>query len=244
MLKPYYPCLILHHPSTSLLSPTTTIVCASNNRRQAFFKSQPSNLKILQLASIVAMNLKILPEPFNSLAAEIARGHITPPNLPEPSILTRIVAPPKQNGNKRRKKKLSLFALFALVCCAAGFWSFRVSDPNVFVRAFLFSIAGVSLIRMSLGKKAIKEWVLGFAVGVFFMASCGFGKEDFKFWVERLRDPVCGTAHCAIASYWSKKLGKCDLNAYQSYYTFKKNCTMCQKEAQNLLSTADGNVVI
>ncbi|KAL4356756.1 Phenazine biosynthesis-like domain-containing protein [Arachis hypogaea] len=235
MLKPYYPCLILHHPSTSLLSPTTTIVCASNNRRQAFFKSQPSNLKILQLASIVAMNLKILPEPFNSLAAEIARGHITPPNLPEPSILTRIVAPPKQNGNKRRKKKLSLFALFALVCCAAGFWSFRVSDPNVFVRAFLFSIAGVSLIRMSLGKKAIKEWVLGFAVGVFFMASCGFGKEDFKFWVERLRvvvksgeavikvepkldeiDPVCGTAHCAIASYWSKKLGKCDLNAYQA----------------------------
>ncbi|XLR43998.1 hypothetical protein HN51_028072 [Arachis hypogaea] len=206
MLKPYYPCLILHHPSTSLLSPTTTIVCASNNRRQAFFKSQPSNLKILQLASIVAMNLKILPEPFNSLAAEIARGHITPPNLPEPSILTRIVAPPKQNGNKRRKKKLSLFALFALVCCAAGFWSFRVSDPNVFVRAFLFSIAGVSLIRMSLGKKAIKEWVLGFAVGVFFMASCGFGKEDFKFWVERLR--VCSPAKLIVTRKRNSRLGR------------------------------------
>ncbi|KAL1369110.1 hypothetical protein HN51_023234 [Arachis hypogaea] len=29
-------------------------------------------------------------------------------------------------------------------------------------------------------------------------------------------DPVCVTAHCAIASYWSKKLGKCDLNAYQA----------------------------
>ncbi|KAK7270258.1 hypothetical protein RIF29_23271 [Crotalaria pallida] len=29
-------------------------------------------------------------------------------------------------------------------------------------------------------------------------------------------DPVCGTAHCALASYWSKKLGKCDLNAYQA----------------------------
>ncbi|KAK7277657.1 hypothetical protein RJT34_22672 [Clitoria ternatea] len=29
-------------------------------------------------------------------------------------------------------------------------------------------------------------------------------------------DPVCGSAHCALASYWGKKLGKCDFNAYQA----------------------------
>ncbi|XP_028788909.1 uncharacterized protein LOC114744931 isoform X1 [Neltuma alba] len=29
-------------------------------------------------------------------------------------------------------------------------------------------------------------------------------------------DPVCGSAHCALASYWSKKLGKLDFNAYQA----------------------------
>lgn len=29
-------------------------------------------------------------------------------------------------------------------------------------------------------------------------------------------DPVCGTAHLGMASYWSKKLGKCDLKAYQT----------------------------
>ncbi|KZV43094.1 hypothetical protein F511_04486 [Dorcoceras hygrometricum] len=29
-------------------------------------------------------------------------------------------------------------------------------------------------------------------------------------------DPVCGSAHCALAPYWSKKLGKCDLIAYQA----------------------------
>ncbi|ESW16613.1 hypothetical protein PHAVU_007G170600 [Phaseolus vulgaris] len=29
-------------------------------------------------------------------------------------------------------------------------------------------------------------------------------------------DPACGTAHCSLASYWSKKLGKYDLNAYQA----------------------------
>jgi len=30
-----------------------------------------------------------------------------------------------------------------------------------------------------------------------------------------IQDPVCGGAHCALAPYWSKKLGKCDFNAYQ-----------------------------
>ncbi|XP_027097066.1 uncharacterized protein [Coffea arabica] len=29
-------------------------------------------------------------------------------------------------------------------------------------------------------------------------------------------DPVCGSAHCALAPYWSKKLGKCDFVAYQA----------------------------
>ncbi|KEH42132.1 putative trans-2,3-dihydro-3-hydroxyanthranilate isomerase [Medicago truncatula] len=29
-------------------------------------------------------------------------------------------------------------------------------------------------------------------------------------------DPVCGTAHCGLAPYWSEKLGKCDLKAYMA----------------------------
>ncbi|KAK7344487.1 hypothetical protein VNO77_14141 [Canavalia gladiata] len=29
-------------------------------------------------------------------------------------------------------------------------------------------------------------------------------------------DHVCGSAHCGLASYWSKKLEKCDFNAYQA----------------------------
>ncbi|PHT38273.1 hypothetical protein CQW23_21846 [Capsicum baccatum] len=29
-------------------------------------------------------------------------------------------------------------------------------------------------------------------------------------------DPVCGSAHCALTPYWSKKLGKCDLVALQA----------------------------
>ncbi|XP_076923591.1 uncharacterized protein LOC143585773 isoform X2 [Bidens hawaiensis] len=29
-------------------------------------------------------------------------------------------------------------------------------------------------------------------------------------------DPVCGSAHCALAAYWHDKLGKCDFVAYQA----------------------------
>lgn len=28
------------------------------------------------------------------------------------------------------------------------------------------------------------------------------------------QDPVCGSAHCCLAPYWSQKLGKCDFLAY------------------------------
>ena len=29
-------------------------------------------------------------------------------------------------------------------------------------------------------------------------------------------DPVCGSAHCQIADYWSKELGKSEIHAYQA----------------------------
>ncbi|RHN79683.1 putative phenazine biosynthesis PhzF protein [Medicago truncatula] len=31
-----------------------------------------------------------------------------------------------------------------------------------------------------------------------------------------IQDPVCGSAHCGLAPYWSEKLGKCDLKAYMA----------------------------
>lgn len=31
----------------------------------------------------------------------------------------------------------------------------------------------------------------------------------------KFQDPVTGSAHCALAPYWSEKLGKCDFVAYQ-----------------------------
>ncbi|KAL3827923.1 hypothetical protein ACJIZ3_016725 [Penstemon smallii] len=48
----------------------------------------------------------------------------------------------------------------------------------------------------------------------------GSGFDFFsRFFCPKLgidEDPVCGSAHCALAPYWSKKLGKCDFVAYQA----------------------------
>ncbi|KAI7982401.1 putative isomerase BH0283 [Camellia lanceoleosa] len=52
------------------------------------------------------------------------------------------------------------------------------------------------------------------------LAPTGSGFDFFsRFFCPKLginEDPVCGSAHCALAAYWSKKLGKCDFVAYQA----------------------------
>ncbi|GMP91067.1 hypothetical protein CsSME_00041924 [Camellia sinensis var. sinensis] len=46
--------------------------------------------------------------------------------------------------------------------------------------------------------------------GFDFFSRCFFPKLGIK------EDPVTGSAHCALAGYWSKKLGKYDFVAYQA----------------------------
>ncbi|XP_058077774.1 uncharacterized protein LOC131226102 [Magnolia sinica] len=52
------------------------------------------------------------------------------------------------------------------------------------------------------------------------LAPDGSGFDFFtRFFCPKLgvnEDPVCGSAHCALAPYWSKKLGKHDLIAYMA----------------------------
>ncbi|TKY52605.1 catalytic protein [Spatholobus suberectus] len=52
------------------------------------------------------------------------------------------------------------------------------------------------------------------------IATPGSGFDFYsRFFCPKLgvnEDPVCGGAHCTLAPYWSKKLGKCDFNAYQA----------------------------
>ncbi|KAK9945358.1 hypothetical protein M0R45_010878 [Rubus argutus] len=46
-----------------------------------------------------------------------------------------------------------------------------------------------------------------------------FHQETLRFFCPKFgvnEDHVCGIAHCALAPYWCKKLGKCDIVAYQA----------------------------
>ncbi|KAG6438332.1 hypothetical protein SASPL_103271 [Salvia splendens] len=60
----------------------------------------------------------------------------------------------------------------------------------------------------------------GMGVIVTGLAPAGSGFDFIsRFFCPKLEideDPVCGSAHCALVPYWSKKLGKCDFVAYQA----------------------------
>ncbi|KAK7277911.1 hypothetical protein RJT34_22930 [Clitoria ternatea] len=200
-LKPYT-CTISDHPHPlpfpiSKINPnflrlsqshsTPSIVCA---RRRWW--SQPPKPNMLHLASTIAFNLKILPEPLNSLAGEISRGDWNGVR-PEYEALSRFIGcwrgklinSRKRRNTKKKKKKTLVWFVLVLVC-VAGLWSWRVHELEVFLRALSFCLAGVSLVRLWWGKKAVKEWILGFFFGIVLILSFRLGKEDLKFWVQKL----------------------------------------------------------
>ncbi|KAK2445355.1 hypothetical protein QL285_016297 [Trifolium repens] len=167
----------LHNPKPFLISqfhptqkPQQIIVCAK--------KQQWSNRKMIQLASRVAFNLKILPEPFNSFVGQIART-----NSNENRILNRLIGGARVKSNKNKKK--FLLPVFVLIC-VAGLWSWRISELDLFLSSLLCMI-GISSISLLLTNKAIKNWFLGFFFGVVLMMSFRLGKEDVEFWVQKLR---------------------------------------------------------
>ncbi|KAK7344227.1 hypothetical protein VNO77_13592 [Canavalia gladiata] len=163
--------------------PTPTILCA---RRRAW--SQPPNRKMLQLASTIAFNLKILPEPLNSIAGEIARGDWSGV-CPQLETLSGLVGGWRGKiswkGRRRRRRKQLTWFVFVLIC-VAGLWSWRIRELDLFLRALSFCLAGISLVRLWWGKKAIKESFLGFFFGIVLILSSRLRKEDVKFWVQKL----------------------------------------------------------
>ncbi|KAL9318511.1 hypothetical protein ACSQ67_015028 [Phaseolus vulgaris] len=180
---PPFPISLLHlnshilNPISFRLSqshPALTIACAK--RRDS---SQSSNQTILQLASTLAFNLKILPEPFNSIAGEIART--------DSNTLTRLVGGRRGRiaGKWRARKKKSVWFALVLICIAGGLWSWRIQEFSLFFRVLSFCVAAITLVRR-FEKKAVKEWFLGFLFGIFLILSFKLKKEDMKFWVQKL----------------------------------------------------------
>lgn len=178
----------------SQFHPSLTIACV---KRRDW--SQASNRTILQLASAVAFNLKILPEPFNSIAGEIARSDI--------NTLSRLVGGGRRRmtGKWRARKKESVwFALF-FICIVGSLWSWKIGEFDLFLRVLSFCLAGISLIQLCLGKKAVKEWFLGFLFGMVLILSSKLRKEDMKFWIHKLSSlpvSVIATRKRSRNRYW------------------------------------------
>jgi predicted PhzF superfamily epimerase YddE/YHI9 len=68
------------------------------------------------------------------------------------------------------------------------------------------------------------EVVTSGCFGMIITASCSSAKDSHYDFVSRFfcpkflinEDPVCGSAHCALAPYWAAKLGRQQLRAYQA----------------------------
>ncbi|XVE73166.1 hypothetical protein DITRI_Ditri11bG0095400 [Diplodiscus trichospermus] len=65
-------------------------------------------------------------------------------------------------------------------------------------------------IRKCAGEGIIASGAAPMESGYDFATRCFFPKYGIN------EDPVTGSAHCALAPYWSQKMGKCDFIAYQA----------------------------
>ncbi|XP_030947142.1 uncharacterized protein LOC115971388 [Quercus lobata] len=84
---------------------------------------------------------------------------------------------------------------------------------------FVVLLSGESVIEIQPDFDAIRKCPgLGIIVSGAAPSGSGFDFYSRIFWPKLgiNEDPVCGSAHCTLAPYWGKKLGKCDLVAYQA----------------------------
>ncbi|XP_050265157.1 uncharacterized protein LOC126709106 [Quercus robur] len=84
---------------------------------------------------------------------------------------------------------------------------------------FVVLPSGESVIEIQPEFDAIRKCPgLGIIVSGAAPSGSGFDFYSRIFWPKLgiNEDPVCGSAHCTLAPYWGKKLGKCDLVAYQA----------------------------
>ncbi|QJT81825.1 PhzF family phenazine biosynthesis protein [Kosakonia sp. MUSA4] len=65
----------------------------------------------------------------------------------------------------------------------------------------------------------------------------------FAPWVGVNEDPVTGSAHCALAAYWSECLGKCSLTAYQASRRGGVLALHCTDDGRVLMSGAAHTVL-
>lgn len=165
----------------SLIRSHQSITCAKKSKRRGDF--QPSRKLMLELASMAALSLQILPQPLNLLIGEFAQRDGKGILLEFLNVLGG-----RASDGWRRKRQISrnLSWFLLILICGLGLVCRKISEFDLFLRVSCFCLAGLSMIQLW-RKKAFKEWILGFLLGIVLLSS-RIGKKDVKFWVERLRN--------------------------------------------------------
>lgn len=158
-----------------------SITCIKKRKIQG--GSQPSRKSMFKLASMAALSLQILPQPLNLLIAEFAERDGNEFLMEFLNVLGRGLR--KKRQTSRKVSWLSCILLTSI--CGMGLVCWRISEFDLFLKVSCFCLAGLSMIQLW-RKKAFKEWLLGFLLGIVLLSS-RMGKEDVKFWVQRLRIP-------------------------------------------------------
>lgn len=144
--------------------------------------SQPSRKLMLKLASMVALNLNILPQPLNSLIGEFAQRDGNGILFELQKVLRGGVL----TGWRRKKQSSGKLSWFVLVLiCGMGLMRWKISELDMFLRVSCFFLIGLSMIQLW-RRKAFKEWLLGFLFGIVLLR-CKIGKEEMRYLVERLK---------------------------------------------------------
>ncbi len=114
--------------------------------------------------------------------------------------------------------------------CSGNYALFEAPDPE-FLRAYQANIAGLKTLPMN---------------QVIITAKSNDPEFDFisRFFAPHLgidEDPVTGSAHCLLAPYWSKKLGKTSFSAYQA--SQRGGCLKIRLSGKRVLITGQATVI-
>ncbi|XP_028787317.1 uncharacterized protein LOC114743281 [Neltuma alba] len=171
---------VANHPCfLSLIRVQQPVICARKTGRRG--GSHSSKKLMLELASMVALNLNILPQPLNSLIGEFAqrdgKGIL--------SELQRVLRGGVLNGWRRKKQSSGKQSWFILLLVCGSLMCWKIMELDMFLMVSCFSLVGLSIIQLW-RRKAFKEWILGSLFGIVLL-SCKIGKGEMKFVVERLK---------------------------------------------------------
>ncbi|KAG7030256.1 hypothetical protein SDJN02_08603, partial [Cucurbita argyrosperma subsp. argyrosperma] len=156
----------------------TSIICARKKRRRPVFLR--STKIVLELASLLASNLKILPPPLDLVVAELSGGNGNGGG----SRLWRRFGGGGYDGWRGKRKKTPLLIGF-LILCGLALCVFTDFELDAICGALGFALFSVALIQLWQRSGISKHFVWGF--GLFgILIALGLRRSEVQKWAGKL----------------------------------------------------------